>query len=177
ITAKKTELIELGTLFHSKKITAADFRVAAGQILKLIHIAQATLGRGTTLNQKDMSTVSNILASQFYAGKDKSGKPFGLNLLIDDVLNNRVSEPRLRNRLRMYGESGQVSFSAMERTGAVTSGMLYARRIRVPDEKSCTQCIAYEALGWRPIAQIPLPKEPGSCSCGANCRCSITYKK
>lgn len=53
-------------------------------------------------------------------------------------------------------------------------GMSQMRRQATIDDRTCTDCLYYDDLGWQPIGQLPLPGQ--DCVCMDNCRCVVHYR-
>ena len=48
------------------------------------------------------------------------------------------------------------------------------RRIARHDARTCPDCLSYDAAGWRPIGELPMPGR--GCRCWDRCRCHIEYR-
>lgn len=48
------------------------------------------------------------------------------------------------------------------------------RRVAALDDRSCSDCVGWDAMGWQPIGTVPPPGE--GCQCLDRCRCIIEYR-
>lgn len=144
-------------------------------VVKQIHILEATLYKGgfDKLTERDLGIIGAELKKQYYSGRDElSGKPYGLKQLVADAPNNTIQQ--LRNRLTMFGESGQISKNRVEIAEKKAQGLTQKYRILNPADH-CSECIYYASIGVVDINDdsVPLPKT--RCTCRVNCKCSIVY--
>lgn len=149
----------------------------AGELLKRIHVSHAIIEAGgiDKLTNSDLGTIGNILKQQYYAGKGKDGKPFGLKHMFKDVqLDPSYSEAKIEQRLKMYALSGEISGSIIKQNKAASEGKTYMKRI-LGNAEHCPDCINYASLGWQLTGTLPMPKV--ACRCGSNCKCSVIYSE
>jgi hypothetical protein len=172
INSKKSELIGLAAQIRSNPRDQA-LQSKAASLLRDIHIAQASLAAGGPQNMfaNDYLIVARILRSQ-YGMSDNVPSPYGLKYLFNDIASGKNSDAQLAQRLTMYGESGKVSYFAVELGKKTQQGYLFARRHLSPAE-NCKECIDYEGWGWVGINDLILPTQ--KCSCKSNCKCTVEY--
>lgn len=160
---------------YSPRIKAQEIGVYGdvGKTLKNLHILEAAKARDgfENISNSDLGTIGNQLKKQYYQGVGLDGKPYGIKFLIADAPN--LSEAQISNRLRMYGESAQVSGSALNQNFKMLNGATQSRRILGKTDNHCKECLQYAAMGWQPIGTLPLPKT--KCTCRSNCLCDIVY--
>lgn len=144
-----------------------------GETLRKIHITNAIIAANGVENitQSDLGKIGSILKKQYYQGYDPvSGKSFGLKYLLKDAPG--ITEERLRQRLVMFGKSGEISGSIIKESKAVSQGYDIEKRVLAVGE-NCPDCIRYASLGWQILGSLPKPKT--ACVCAANCKCKIVY--
>lgn len=164
-------------LFGRGSMDLDKFILEIADRLKNIHIWQAALGKqGRTdlLGTTDQKNLSKRLKEQFTSGRDHdSGKRFGLKYLLQDIIKGE-SLDSLKNRIRMYAESGKISFNESEREYKRQQGLTQARRVLGTGHEHCKPCVEYAARGWQPISRAIMPTQ--ECDCRMNCKCQIIYR-
>ncbi len=93
---------------------------------------------------------------------------FGLKYLTQDIIDGKVTEKQLLNRLKMYSDMGKVSYWEQREY----LGGEYAQRILGAAEH-CADCVAYSRMGIKKSSEVPLPTQ--RCECGSQCKCSILF--
>jgi hypothetical protein len=101
-----------------------------------------------------------------------TGDRFGLKYLFQDIIDGKVSPGTLDNRLRMFGQSGKLTYWETK-ADIAKSNFTQARRILAPAEH-CPNCIEYARRGWGAIANVILPTQ--ACQCRTNCKCTLEFK-
>ena len=173
--AQQLELTRLGSKYTKGEISLKQFQIDAAQALKGIHLAEMI----RALDRQDQATaerfllIARNLQQQYYRGKDPlTGDRYGLKYLFKDVVEGRVSPGQLENRLRMFGESGKVSYWGIKANIALET-MSEARRLLAPAEH-CANCLEYARRGWQSIADTILPTQ--ACQCRSNCKCTLEFR-
>ncbi|NEP13258.1 MAG: hypothetical protein F6K14_24235 [Symploca sp. SIO2C1] len=173
---EKQTLIKLGNDYNEGRIDLKELQQKAGLALKHIHIAQMiqALDRQEDLTSDKFLLVARNLKQQYHSGTDVlTGERFGIKYLAIDMLQEKVSPAQLTNRLRMFSESGKVTFWGTKSAIAKTNGMREARRVLGSGEH-CRHCPKYAALGWVPLSELILPTQ--QCECRTNCKCTVEFR-
>lgn len=80
---------------------------------------------------------------------------------------------RFRARVKLYAQSGLVSYTDAEAELAARMGRTEERNVIDPGAEHCEECKALSARGWVPIGTLP---RPGRRRCLSNCRCRLEYR-
>jgi hypothetical protein len=172
IQARSQELIDLGDSLSNGDIDLLDFQLSAAKLLKRIHLQSAILGKGgiDQMTDVDYLRVARALKIQYYDGKDpKTGKPFGLKHLANDIRNGTVSPAQLNYRLSLYAKAGSSSYWAAYQAAEKQLKPYGIRSLGRAEH--CADCLQYAALLPQPIEKVILPGT--RCRCGPSCQCSI----
>ncbi|NEP10181.1 MAG: hypothetical protein F6K14_08175 [Symploca sp. SIO2C1] len=170
------DLIRLARRYHSGSLTLEQFQEQAAEFLKQIHLAEAILGAGgvEVMTPARFLIVARQLKRQYHTGIDPlTGDRFGLKHLAADIAGG-ISEARLANRLRMYGDAAKVSFWGVKTDVARSQDNTEARRVLGKTHQHCEQCLRFTMLGWVSIEQVVLPTQ--QCECRSQCKCSLEYR-
>ena len=85
------------------------------------------------------------------------------------------SWPALAERVSRYLATPTFSFYSLgEYMVAQDMGYKEMRRVAREDKKTCKDCRNYDAQGWVPIGEMPMPGK--GCRCYDRCRCYIDYR-
>ena len=83
--------------------------------------------------------------------------------------------PSLADRVSRYLATPTFAFFALgEYMVAQDQGFKEMRRVARQDKKTCIDCKNYDAAGWGPIGELPMPGK--GCRCYDRCRCGIEYR-
>ena len=83
--------------------------------------------------------------------------------------------PSLANRVSRYLATPTFSFFNLgEYMVAQDMGYKEMRRVAKRDKKICIDCKNYDAQGWAPVGELPMPGK--GCRCYDRCRCYIEYQ-
>ncbi|NEP10871.1 MAG: hypothetical protein F6K14_11785 [Symploca sp. SIO2C1] len=173
---EKQALVKLGSDYSEGRIDLKELQQQAAKRIKHIHIAQMiqALDRQADLTPAKFLGVARSLKQQYHSGKDPlTGKRFGIKHLATDIADGKVSPAQLTNRLRMFGESGKVTYWETKSAIASDNGIKEARRI-LGDAEHCRHCPKYAALGWVSLSELILPTQ--RCECRTNCKCTVEYR-
>lgn len=78
---------------------------------------------------------------------------------------------------RVINYLARPTFSFFNLGGYMVSqdrGYKEMRRVAKLDKKTCVDCKNYDAVGWVPFGELPMPGK--GCRCYSNCRCYIEYR-
>lgn len=171
----------VSSLFGSNsnsRIDLDEFILTQADELKKIHILQATVakeGRADLITDTDRKNISKRLKEQFTSGKDPdSGKRFGLKFLLQDIIKDNPSEAEIANRIKLFTESGKISFNESEREYKKNQGQTEGRRQLGENDNHCPECVRYAGLGWQDISKLIMPTQ--QCRCKNNCKCTVIYR-
>jgi hypothetical protein len=85
------------------------------------------------------------------------------------------SWPSLLTRVVNYLSRPTFSFFSLgEYMVARDQGYKEMRRVAKNDKRTCKDCRRYDAEGWVPFGESPMPGK--GCQCYANCRCFVEYR-
>jgi hypothetical protein len=177
LNRQENELVKLGDRLIDGGLSVRAFEKQAGETLRRIHIASAIIGKGgrDRMTQNDWDKVTETIKRQLYKGRGENGKPYGIKHLMAEYKAGKVSPAQLRFRLKLYAQSGIVSYSVAEIDDAKKRGITMARRVLSPGAMHCSECIEYANRGWQEIGQIvPIGI---ACSCKNNCLCRIEMQE
>ena len=83
--------------------------------------------------------------------------------------------PTLADRVSRYLATPTFSFYNLgEYMVAQDMGYKEMRRVAKHDKKNCIDCKNYDAQGWAPVGELPMPGK--GCRCYDRCRCYIEYQ-
>ena len=173
---EKQALVKLASSYSEGKIDLEQLQRQAAQTIKHIHLAEMIRGldKQSDLTPDKFLLVARNLKLQYSSGKDPlTGERFGLSYLAADIAEGRVSSAQLTNRLRMFGESGKVTFWGTKAAIAKDKGLGEARRI-LGKAEHCRHCPVYAAMGWVPLSELILPTQ--KCECRTNCQCTVEFR-
>ena len=85
------------------------------------------------------------------------------------------SWPALADRVSRYLATPTFSFYNLgQYMVAQDQGYKEMRRVAREDKKTCVDCRNYDAKGWVPIGEMPMPGK--GCRCYDRCRCYLEYR-
>lgn len=85
------------------------------------------------------------------------------------------SWPSLADRVSRYLATPTFAFYNLgQYMVAQDQGFKEMRRVAKEDKKVCIDCKNYDAQGWMPIGELPMPGK--GCRCYDRCRCYIDYR-
>ena len=166
ITHHQDEIGRLARALGDKRISIADWQRGTANQLRLMHTQQAALGRGgwERMTQADWGRVGGNLRGQYKY----------LDGFAKDIAAGKLSPAQIEARARMYGQSGRAAYWRGARAAKAAAGYTEERRIAVGDANTCETCDNLEALGWRPLGELPMPGT--ACEGLTNCRCEMEYR-
>lgn len=174
IVARSQDLVSLADDLADGQIDLAKFQTQAADLIKKIHVGQTILAADghENVTAEDWLTVGRELKRQFLGGVDpRTDDRFGLKYLIQDIQTGTVSRARLKQRLRLYAQSGKKTYWGVRRS---KSGDRFGYRVLGAAEH-CPECLAYAAEPPKPVESLVLPTE--RCRCMNQCKCSIRFFK
>ncbi|MBW4422494.1 MAG: hypothetical protein KME13_25330 [Myxacorys californica WJT36-NPBG1] len=160
----KADFQTLGGLLADGKISLRTWQETTAKTIKTLHTNQAILGRGGV----DRMTSADYLA----VGRELRSQYKYLQQFATDLTKGTMTRAQFEQRLKLYANSSNISFSQTQQQNSKDNGDRYMRR-RLHASESCPDCILYAARGVVAIGSLPLPKQ--NCQCGANCRCTVEY--
>jgi hypothetical protein len=85
------------------------------------------------------------------------------------------SWPSLAERVSRYLATPTFAFYNLgQYMVAQDQGFKEMRRVAKDDKRTCVDCRNYDAQGWLPIGELPMPGK--GCRCYDRCRCFIEYR-
>jgi hypothetical protein len=97
---------------------------------------------------------------------------------IDEASQRRAqgrSWPSLAERVSRYLATPTFAFYNLgQYMVAQDQGFKEMRRVAKDDKRTCVDCRNYDAQGWMPIGELPMPGK--GCRCYDRCRCFIEYR-
>jgi len=83
--------------------------------------------------------------------------------------------PALANRVSRYLATPTFAFFSLgEYMVAQDQGFKEMRRLSKQDKRCCIDCKNYDAQGWTPFGELPMPGK--GCRCYDRCRCVVEYR-
>jgi hypothetical protein len=83
--------------------------------------------------------------------------------------------PSLANRVARYLATPTFAFFSLgEYMVAQDQGFKEMRRLSKQDKRRCIDCKNYDAQGWAPFGELPMPGK--GCRCYDRCRCIVEYR-
>jgi len=178
IIRNKENLQSLAANLSSGKIDLVDFVTQSSQSIKDLHILNAVKaldGRGDRISADQLKVITDRVKSQLSGGKNPiTGDRFGVKYLVRDIVKGDLSEAQLKNRLRMYANSGDLTQKHVEASSKKEEGMTEGLRLLSPTDSHCQECVDLSGLGWVSLSALVIPGD--QCSCRSNCKCAIEYR-
>jgi hypothetical protein len=174
VKANQAQLLTLADDLATNTITLREFETHAAKHIRLIHTQQAEVAAGgyDKVTPEMWLEVSNELKRQYKDGRNLiTGERFGLKWLCRDIIDGKVTLPRLKQRLALYANSGKVSFWHTDLQVQFDKGLTYGIRVLGATDKHCTPCVYYASLPPQPLTSIIRPTQ--QCVCGTNCLCTV----
>lgn len=174
IKANQAQLMTLADDLASNTITLREFETQAAKHIRLIHTQQAEVAAGgyDKVTPEMWLEVANELKRQYKDGRNLiTGDRYGLKWLCRDIIDGKVSLPRLKQRLALYANSGKVSFWHTDLRVQFDKGLTYGIRVLGATDRHCTPCVYYASLPPQPLTSIIRPTQ--QCTCGTNCLCTV----
>jgi hypothetical protein len=175
IKSEQSNLESLASKYFNGQISLLEFQTQSASHLKHLHISSLILGKDGVENVtgNDFLAVGRILKEQYYDGKGKDGKPFGLKHLTQELASGNVSQAQLKNRLALYGKSAQQSYWLGKTETAKNDQKTFAIRKLGATDRHCQSCLSYSALPPQPLNLVILPGQ--KCECRSNCKCHLEF--
>lgn len=99
---------------------------------------------------------------------------FAIQMKLASERGEPYTEGYIKNRADMYADGARKMYYTAELLSQEQAGYTEGKRILDSQAKHCDDCIAYERMGWVPIAMLVPPGE--QCQCHQRCRCSVEYR-
>lgn len=161
----KAEIDVVTEALINREITVATFQREMMVLSKDVNLAGGALERGgfNVMTPSDFGKVGAKVKGEYayidrMAAQIESGE--------------QRLDGTLRNRTRLYGKQGDVTYQEFARETAKERGLTEERSNLNPGE-SCDECIGEDSKGWVPIGTlIPI----GARTCLSNCNCGMSYR-
>ena len=156
----------IGNLLLDKKISIQTWYDGTKEGIKLAHTWSYMLGAGgqKNLTQSDYGKIGAEVKRQ-----DRYLRGFA-----EDLRQGKISEAEFWRRLNLYIDAPSNTYEIGRAAEHTKAGHLWEKRLRTKSD-SCSSCIFYELLGWRPINTLPHPGQ--QCQCYSNCGCYKEFSK
>ena len=160
--------LELGKTVNealfSGQISVARWERQTAELLRSLAIYQYALGVGgiKQMDWKDYSLINGQLNIEYMY----------LRRFAQDILRGNLSESQIAARVNMYYNKTNHFRERGRLEGHKRNGFLWERRV-ISAVHNCSDCIAYNAMGWAQIGTLPNPGE--NCQCKSNCKCVKYY--
>jgi len=160
IDQQKESAQNLVTRLINREIKVSEWERESAQLIKQASIWNYSLGIGGVgrLEAKDYGIIGNRLRAEYQY----------LRRFSQDILDGELSEAQIRARIELYFQKSRNLHERGRLEGHQDNGYLWERRIK-PALESCSPCIRYKDMGWRPIGSLPNACE--QCDCQSNCKC------
>ena len=160
---------EFARMLEGGQLNLGDWQTVMREEIKKEYVRQYLLGRGglDKMTQQDWGSVGGMLR-ETYTYLDRFAR---------DIASGRLSVGQISRRSRMYTNSAREAYErARRRVNALAEEMRWVINSLV---ENCEDCLAFQAMGWRMIADRPYSGAiPGSgqTRCLTNCACHIEYR-
>jgi hypothetical protein len=162
---------QLARFASSGVLKPSDWSTAFRGEIKTEYIQKYLLGRGgrEQMTQADWGRIGGMLKEQYRHLPDFQRA----------IAEGELSEAQIAARSRMYINSAREGYERATAEAAKRAGKGEVRwRVNAAAE-NCPDCLAFEALGWRPVESDPFSGAyPGSgaTQCLTNCQCNLDYR-
>lgn len=166
VTNSRLEVQSLTTDFLQGVMRLSEWQRAVAQIVKEAHLAQYILGRGGVKNvvPEDYLEVARNLKIQYGY----------LSAFASEIASGKLSAQMIRARADLYVNATIGSYWLGKNKSEVKNRQPTMMRRTLSIAENCPDCIRYAAIGWTTIGSLPMPTV--NCQCGANCKCSVSYR-
>lgn len=171
ISTAEQRMGQLTTALYEGRLSPVAYQSVMRDELRRLHLQNSALGSGgfDKLDQRAYGRSGAMLRDDYRR----------LTNLVNDMKTGRATLPQALNRLQGYIGSARVNFLTQEREAnrqaADQRGVKLEERRRLGLAEHCRSCVAYAALGWQPIGELPLPGLQSECS--FRCRCSVERRE
>jgi len=164
LDTSERKVLSLARSLQSGQITLQEWQLGMRDTLKDIHLASSALAKGgwAQMSQADYGRVGFRLKQQ-YAYLQKFAAQIEQGYILDG---------RFLNRIKLYAQSGRMTYHMVQRAEAAKRGMTEEKNILGPADH-CSECIEETNKGWVPIGDLKLV---GDRICSSNCRCSVSFQ-
>lgn len=154
--------------FRAGEITLAEWRAITAQSLKEIHLYSAAAAKGGwgQMTQADFGRVGQILRGQYQ---------YLENLTTEIVAKVQKLDGRFLVRMKLYAQSGRVTYHAVDEVVQLDAGMTERLNILDAQAEHCGECVDMTALGWVAIDD-PDYIAIGNRTCLSFDRCSEAFR-
>lgn len=162
-----TNLRRFTEMLVDGNITLDQWQGSVRASLKNAHIQATVLGHGgrSGMGPREYGRIGQRLRAEYTY----------LERFARDIVAGRVSGAMALARVQLYAESVRSSYWEGTTIRQEKQGYSMMRRVLDSQAKHCSDCIRFASMGLRPIGSLPLPSQ--RCACGANCKCSVEYKR
>lgn len=163
--AMATQMAAESARYRAGDITLGQWQAQMMSDIKSLHIAAvlAAYGGREAMNQSTWGTTGQIIRREY---------TFFRTFLADVLQGRQAQNGRMDNRARLYAAAARTTYQAINRRQAYDTGQRYERNELGATDHSCAACLAATDQGWVPIGTL---SQPGTRTCRANCRCSLSY--
>ena len=160
---------ELAALVSSGALTPADFGLLARTEIKNEYITQYLLGIGgrEQMTPSDWGSLGRMLRDQYH--------PY-LDGFLQDIADGKLSQAQIEARLRLYTDSAHQAYERAAQKSAVKAGFTEVFWMVDASVENCEVCLAHQADGWQPIADLAERPADGNSPCLSNCACVLLYR-
>lgn len=153
--------------FRAGRITLEAWRAQMAVDLKEIHLYSAAIAKGgwDQMTPADFGRVGRILRDQY---------EYLNNFTMEIVAEIQALDGRFLSRVKLYAQSGRVTYHATDRSVQGDAGMTEMRNVLHPAEH-CGDCLDMTALDWIPLDDpdyLPI----GGRQCLSNDRCTEEFR-
>jgi len=172
LDANQDRVADLAHALAEDSITVGEWELAMREEIKTAYIEQYLLGRGGVeqMTQADWGSIGGSLSESYSY----------LSNFSRQIANGELAEGQIRRRSQMYINSAREARERALRRVALETGMTEVRWVIDPPAEHCPDCVALEALSWKPIEPWPFGHSiPGSgvdTQCLTACRCHLEYR-
>lgn len=157
-------------------LTEWQRRVSDRVIRDHINMVQLGAGGRRNISARHLQNLNNRLRRGMGRGGLGTPELEALERFARQIKNGELSEAQIRNRARRYARNTRASYEESRHTSLTQQGGWLAMRQLDPAAQHCRECPDYETRGQFLPASEVVPVGV-ACSCRANCRCTVVYRK
>jgi hypothetical protein len=166
LNASRRDVVAVTNALRNGEIPLATWQAAMETSIANAHLASASLAKGgwAQLTTADLRRVETEIVRQYAYLRDWS----------NDIASGRAArDGRMIVRATLYNDAARTTYEITRQREMLLRGTTEMLRERHSSE-SCPSCIRYEAAGWQPVGELPLPGQESECL--TRCRCSVDYR-
>lgn len=164
INRSKEEIGKITERLIDGKINTAEWTLRMRDEIRAGHRAAAMLANGGKMTPSQLGRLGATLRAQYDYLSRFSAQIDSGSVTLDG---------RLAARAKMYAQAIRVSYENQVRAREQGVRRSEERRVLNAEAESCSDCIAYAAVGWVPAGTLPAIADS---ICLSNCHCHFEFR-